>query len=288
MDLRQVEYVVAVIDHGGFTKAAAAVHVAQPSLSQSVRRLEAELGAPLFLRVGRSVRLTEAGVAFSGPARRLLRDAATLRSVVSDHADLATGTLDLVALATLVADPLAPMIGRFRAQHPAVTIRVAEPGTVAALLDMVWDGRCEIGLTEAGPIRDGLASRPIGRQELLAVLPPGSSLQSGRRVPLADLADFPLVLGPPGTSARDLVEQALGDIGLTPVVAVETDQREAIVPLVMAGAGASALPAPLAAQAADRGAVVAGFAPPLTRPVAVIHRTSDLSPAAQAFLAALD
>lgn len=284
MDLRQVEYVVAVVDHGGFTKAAAAVHVAQPSLSQSIRRLEAELGVPLFQRVGRGVRLTEAGVAFSGPARRLLREAATLRAVASEHAELATGTLDVVALPTLVADPLAPMIGRFRAAHPAVAVRVSEPATTAAVLEMVGDGRCEIGLTEAGAGR-GLSVRPIGRQELLAVLPPDSRRPRSGRVALADFARFPLILGPPGTSARDVVEQALGAIGLDVTVAVETRQREAIVPLVLAGAGASALPGPLAAEAADLGAVVAGFEPRLTRPVALVHRSSDLSPAARAFLA---
>jgi DNA-binding transcriptional LysR family regulator len=285
MDLRQVEYVVAVVDHGGFTKAAAAVHVAQPSLSQSIRRLEAELGVPLFQRVGRGVRLTEAGVAFSGPARRLLREAATLRAVVSEHAELATGTLDLVALPTLVADPLAPMIGRFRAAHPAIAVRVSEPATTAAVLEMVGDGRCEIGLTEAGASRDGLSVRPIGRQELLAVLPPDSRRPRSGRVALADFAGFPLILGPPGTSAREVVELALGAIGLEVAVAVETRQREAIVPLVLAGAGASALPGPLAAEAADLGAVVAGFEPRLTRPVALVHRASDLSPAARAFLA---
>jgi DNA-binding transcriptional LysR family regulator len=75
----------------------------------------------------------------------------------------------------------------------------------------------------------------------LAVLPPGSPLPSGRRLRLADLTEYPSVLGPAGTSACELVEQALGDIGLTPVVAVETTQREAIVPLIMTGAGASAV-----------------------------------------------
>lgn len=284
MDLRQVEYVVAVVDRGGFTKAASAVHVAQPSLSQAVRRLEAELGAPLFLRIGRSISLTEAGTAFVGPARRLLRAAASLRAAVSEHVSLGTGSLDLVALPTLVADPLAPMIGRFRARHPAITVRVADPATPAELLDMVGDGRCEIGLTEAGAGRHGLASRPVGRQELLALLPPGTP--QPRRLPLADLARHPLILSPPGTSTRDLVERALAGIGTTPTVAVETDQREAVVPLVLAGAGATVLPSPLADDAVRRGAVAARLSPAITRPVALVYRSSELSPPAGAFLTA--
>jgi len=121
-----------------------------------------------------------------------------------------------------------------------------------------------------GSFRDGLADRP---PRALGRAAPGSPLPSGRRLRLADLTEYPSVLGPAGTSACELVEQALGDIGLTPVVAVETTQHEAIVPLIMTGACAAA---------------VAGFAPPLTRPVTVIHRTGDLSPAAHAFLAAVN
>src|SRR4051812_6277723 len=82
MELRQIQYAVAVIDHGGFTRAAAALYVSQPSLSQGVANLEAELGTPLFRRVGRRVVLTAAGEAFQEPARQLLRDARTIREVV--------------------------------------------------------------------------------------------------------------------------------------------------------------------------------------------------------------
>ena len=287
MDLRQVEYAVAVVDHGGFTRAAAALHIAQPSLSQSVKRLEEELGAPLFLRIGRTVELSEAGMAFVGPARQLLRGAENVKAAVTAHARLATGTLDLVALPTLVADPLATMVGRFRRHHPAIAIRVTEPTGPAHLLDMVWDGRCEIGVTEAGPPRDGITSRAIHSQELMAVLPPDTP-RPKRRLSLAALAEVPVILGPPGTSTRELVESAVNDVGRTLDVAVETSQREAIVPLVLAGAGATVLPAPMAAEAADLGAVVIGFAPSLIRPLAIVHRAAGLSPAAHAFLMTLE
>src|SRR6476469_5549333 len=106
MDLRQLEYVVAVVEHGGFTKAAAALHVAQPSLSQGVRGLERELGVELFERVGRSVAIDAAG--------RVLRDAAELRTASAAVTGLVTGRLDIVALPTLAVDPLARLIGEFR------------------------------------------------------------------------------------------------------------------------------------------------------------------------------
>src|SRR6266436_7205210 len=101
MELRQIQYAVAVIDHGGFTRAAAALYVSQPSLSQGVANLEAELGTPLFRRVGRRVVLTAAGEAFQEPARQLLRDARTIREIVGAVAGLQAGRLGEPAASAL-------------------------------------------------------------------------------------------------------------------------------------------------------------------------------------------
>src|SRR5690348_7017626 len=125
MELRQVEYVLAVVDRGSFTKAAGAVHVSQPSLSDGIRRLESELGVRLFDRLGRSVELTDAGRAFVGPARQLLRDRAAVLESVAGVRGLETGTIDFVALSTLAADPLGRLVGRFREAHPGVVVRIA-------------------------------------------------------------------------------------------------------------------------------------------------------------------
>src|SRR3954447_11876460 len=148
MELRHLEYVVGVVDQGGFTKAAAALHVSQPSLSQGIRTLERELGVPLFHRLGREVVLTAAGEAVLEPARQALREATTIRAAAADVAGVAAGHLDLVALPTLAADPLAGMIGRFRKAHPAVTVRVSEPEEAAAVGDLIRSGRSEIGLAD--------------------------------------------------------------------------------------------------------------------------------------------
>src|SRR5512142_2900976 len=101
MELRQIEYVLAVVDEGGFTRAARALRVTQPSLSQGIRTLERELGVDLFRRLGRTVALTSAGEAFVAPARATLRDAAIARGAVAEVTEVLTGTLELVALPTL-------------------------------------------------------------------------------------------------------------------------------------------------------------------------------------------
>jgi DNA-binding transcriptional LysR family regulator len=284
MELRQLRYVLAVVDHGGFTRAAAAEHVAQPSLSQAIRTLERELGVELFHRLGRRVRLTSAGEALVGPARQVLRDLATIDAVVADVRGLRGGRLDLVALPTLAVDPLAGLLGRFRHQHPRVSVRVAEPEDLSDLTSLVQHGHAELGLTEL-PSDQTLEQQPIGSQEILAVRPPGTDHGQARRLPVGALAGVPLVTTPPGTSTRQLVEHALARAGIRPEIAVEVGQREALLPLVLAGAGTSFLPRPLARQAARRGAVVQPLDPPIVRQIGLVHRPGPLAPAARALLA---
>ena len=280
MELRQVEYVVGVVDAGTFTAAAAELHVSQPSLSQGIARLEAELGTPLFHRVGRGAVLSAAGEAFVGPARRMLREARLARDSVEAVAELDSGTLDLVALPTLAADPVAVTVGRLRRAHPGVVVRIAEPEDARAVADRVSDGRAEIGLTDALSARDDLVVEHLVDQELVLVRPPRAD---DRPVRVAALASIEFVTTPVGTSTRRHLDEALARTGKEPTIAVETDQREAIVPLVLAGAGAALLPRALGDLAAQRGAVVVTVVPGLRRSIALVYRPGALSPAAARF-----
>ena len=281
MELRQVAYAIAVVDQGGFGKAALELGVAQPSLSAGIKALERSLGTPLFHRLGRGVALTAAGEAFVPAGRRLLADAAVAREAVASVAGLRAGRLDIVALPTLAVDPLAALIGRFRQAHPGVAVRLLEPEGTAEVIERVGDGTCELGVTEL-PAAE-LVEIPLGDQAVLAVCPPGTRLPRGR-LPVARLATMALVASPPGTSTRRLVDAALGAAHLTATLAVEVDQREAILPLVLAGAGVSFLPEPQARAAAGAGAVVAPLDPPLRRRIGLVHRRGPLSPAAAAFV----
>ena len=286
MEIRQIEYVVGVVEQGGFTRAAEALHVTQPALSEGIRRLEAELGLELFHRVGRRALLSSAGEAFLEPARQVLRDLGVLRTSVEAVGGLTAGTLDLVALPTLAVDPLATLVGSFRHAHPDVVVRVDQPEDAAAVATRVRSGRSEIGLTELPVAEPGLVSRHLTEQELIVVLPADSPLARRRRLTTADLASVPLVTSPPGTSTRGLIDAAFAAIDDAPLIAVETDQREAIVPLVVAGAGASVLPRPQAEAAALFGATTVPLSPRLVRTVGLIWRDGPVSPAASAFIEA--
>ena len=283
MDLRQVSIVLAVIDQGGISRAAHALGITQPSVSQALHKLEDELGVALFRKAGRTVELTDAGRAFEGPARAVVRSVATLEATVAAHRELSAGVLRIGTLPTLAATLAAGVIAAFRQAHPAVAVHIADERRPARLLDMVADGRCELAFSEYPTRRPGLVSVSLGRQELVAVLPPGSRRRT-RGLPLADLAELPLVLAPPGTSVREQVTVACEQIGATPWVAVEVPQRDAIVPLVIAGAGATVAPPEQARDAAAAGAVVVSLDPPMWRELSLIHPDRDLSPAAAAML----
>lgn len=286
MELRQIEYVVGVVEHGGFTRAARALHVTQPALSEGIARLEAELGVALFHRVGRRAIISAAGAAFLEPARQLLRDRTVLTTSVAAVAGLDAGRLDVVALPTLAVDPLSALVGAFRYAHPHVVVYIDQPEDAAAVATRVRSGQSEIGLAELPIAEPGLVSELLREQELVVALPPSSPLAGRRRLTISDLAAVPLVTTPPGTSTRRLVDTAFADAGLSPVIAVQTEQREAILPLVLAGAGASILPRPVAHAASGSGVVTAELSPPVRRAIGLIWRAGPVSPAAQAFLEA--
>lgn len=282
MDIRKLSLFLAVVDHGSFTKAAAANYLSQPGLSKAVAELEREVGAQLFDRVGRRLRLTAAGQALVAPARQVLRDVATAETAVAAVNHLETGSVVVGCLPTLTTDPLAVVIGAFRRAHPGVQVYLAAPEDPADLLSMIRTGTVELAFTEA-PVPAGLVGHPLGSQELVAILPPGGAPP---RAPLTlrQLAAHPLVVTPPGTSSRRVLDEALASAGIGLTIAVETAQREAVLPLVVAGAGAALVPAPVAEAAAHQ-VVAAPLRPPLTRSIALALRDAPLSPAATEFRA---
>jgi DNA-binding transcriptional LysR family regulator len=284
MDSHRLRHFLAVVDHGGFTAAAQAVYVSQPALSLAVRDLEAELGVALFVRNGRRVQLTAAGEALLGPARQVLRDLETGQAAVEAVTGLVAGTLTMGSLPTLAADPLAPLVGAFRRAYPGVRIDLAAPEDTGVLFDLVVSGRCELGVTEAHDIPDPLRAYTLGRQALVLILPPGSNHTDGDPVDLSSLETTPFVVAPHGTSTFRLLEEGFAAVDRSPSVAVVTAQRDAIVPLVIAGAGAALVPESVARTAAALGAVTARPEPPIERALALIHRTGPLSPAATRFV----
>jgi LysR family carnitine catabolism transcriptional activator len=290
MDLRRLTYFLAVVDEGGFTSAAKAVFVSQPALSLAIKELEQELGTELFDRLGRRVALTAAGEALVGPARQVLRDVETGRAAVEAVTGLRGGTLSLASLPTLAAHPMAALVGRFCRHYPDVAVDLSAPEDTSELVDLLRTGQCELGIGEETGLPSDLRVVPVEVQRLLVILPPGSPVTTAKRgsLRLGDLADRAMIATPRGTSSRRLLEEGFAAAGVAPRVSVVTAQREAILPLVLAGAGASLVPEPMADMAAQLGAVVAEPRPAVERRIVVACRQGPLAPAAQGFLGLLD
>ena len=281
MNPRHIEFVVAVAEHRSFTRAAEAVHVSQPSLSHAIAEIEGTLGTPLFHRLGRTVSLTSAGEAFVESARLVLRDLSVLHASVKAVEELRAGTLDLAAPHASAGELLARLVGEFRSRHPGVRVRIQTSENLHDIERYVRTGRCELALTVEN-VEPPLVSEVIGTEEHVVIFPPGTKL---KRRPLrhADLAGLPMIV-PTG------VYEYYGGLALQissaddgPVVAVETESRQALIPLVLAGAGFTFLPRALAEGAARQNVVVAQLDPPLRRDIRLVTRPGPLSPAAKVF-----
>jgi DNA-binding transcriptional LysR family regulator len=292
MERRQLEYFLALVEHGGFTNAARVLRVAQPSLSHAIAALETEVGGLLFHRLPHGAVLTPAGEALVGPARQVARDLATATASVREVLGLSGGRLDIVAQTTLAVDPLAAMLGRFAGHHPRVDVRVTDPERGSQVGHLVRTGQCELGLVVAAVATPELDGIDLTEQQLVLVTPPGRPVSEPPDpahpdlppIPLADLAALRLVATPDGTGIRDVLTAAMREVGLELTVAVETAHRAMIVPLVLAGAGASLLPRAMADDAAGKGAVLRATEPALSYRGRLVWRSGPLSPAAASFV----
>jgi DNA-binding transcriptional LysR family regulator len=282
MDLRTLEYFVAAVEEGGFTKAADRLHVSQPSLSEGIRKLERECGSPLFHRVGRGVVVSEAGAVLLTYARRALKEVEEGRLSMIALRGFRGGRVTISAPPALSVEPLTRIIAVYRRKYPEVTISMlpTEEGALAAAA--VADASCEVGLTDR-PVPPDLRAHPIGRNEIVAVLPPGNPLAGQGPVSLERLVDIPFISSAAGTRARMLLDEAK-ERGIALRTALETPHREAVVPMILEGVGAAFLPWTVSREAERRGAVVLSLLPRVTYDLLIVHRDQPLTAAAEAFV----
>ncbi|MGX5356888.1 LysR family transcriptional regulator [Kocuria sp. KH4] len=287
MDVRQLRYFLAVVDHGGFTRAAEHLLIAQPSLSQTVKGLERELGVPLFHRIGRRVVLSGAGEELVGPARVVLRDLEAARAAVDDLRGVRSGRLDLVAMPSPGVEPLTSMIAAYARSHPAVTVDVEAAFTTEEVTAAVRTGRAEIGILGSDrPFRSAEVDvRHLEEQPLvLIVSPPADAFPAGDAVRREELDGHRVVVSQRGSLMRWLVDDALA-AGIRVEIAAEVAHRTSVLPLVLAGVGHAVLPSSWTPLARRMGLRVLRIEPVTALHVAVVSRPADLTPAARAFLA---
>jgi DNA-binding transcriptional LysR family regulator len=287
MTLQQLRYFLAAAEHGSFTAAARALFIAQPSLSEQVRQLEAELGVELLARIGRGIVLTEAGRAFRPEAERVLADVARARDAVRDVRELHGGTLSFGMFGTVSAYLVSGLATEFRRRFPDVRLRlVGQNSSVVA--DAVRAGRLEAALVVLPVDDEGLEVRPVHREELVVLSRDPEHVSAP--MTMERLAELPLVLydvgfGQADPTRRQLNERAqLEGVALGPVVEVE--DMEAALQLAQKGVGATVVArAALRDRRGLRALHVTGFAEPIWEAFALIgRRGAPISPATRAFI----
>ncbi|WP_371749552.1 LysR family transcriptional regulator [Streptomyces sp. NBC_01283] len=285
MDVRQLEYFLAIVDHGGFNRAASALYLSQPSLSQAVQALERDLGSSLFHRIGRRAVLTEAGSALIEPARAAVRSLQTARASVTAVHELREGCLDIAAMPSQAVEPLTTMIRAFRGRYPGVSVNIRAAFTSGDVVDMVRTGAAELGLlATSGPLTGKeVVTHAVGEQRFVLVTPPDGPFSAGRPVACEELAGQQLIVGQRGTGMRAYVD-GLRERGIDFAIAAETEHRVAILPLVLAGAGLAVVTESWRTMAERAGALVLDIEPRTTLQIALVSRRAEQAPAAHAFL----
>lgn len=286
MDVRQLEYFLAVVDHGGFNRAASALYLAQPSLSQAIRALERDLGSELFHRIGRKAVLTEAGTALIEPARAAVRSLEMARATVESVHGLRSGRVDIAAMPSQSIEPLTGMIRRFAERHPQVSVAVQAAFTPKDVTETVRTGKAELGLVASPaplPAAD-VRPYPVMEQKFVLLTPPDGPFPPGAPVRREQLAGQRLIVGQQGTGMRQYVDD-LRAAGVEWTLAVQSEHRIALVPLVLGGVGLAVVTDSWRDFAERAGALVLDIEPATTLHVALLSRKTGLTPAARAFLA---
>ncbi|MEN5368207.1 LysR family transcriptional regulator [Stenotrophomonas sp. TWI273] len=285
MNLKQLEFAVALAEEGNFTRAAQRCHVVQSALSHQIAHLEDELQATLFERLPRQVRVTPAGEALLTHARQVLASLRHLRDDVAAVGGQVRGILHIGQITSLTAVDLVACLAAFHQRYPQVEFRLRMDKSEVLMAD-VRERRLDValvGLSPGTPI-EGAQHRLLAEEAMVAVLPPAHPLATRRRLSLATLAELPLVDFPQGSGARRQTDEAFAAAGLPHRVPFEINHMALVERFVQQGLAVGIVPQAIAAGFSGVACVAIQGAP--TRRVHAVWSNLP-TPAARAFMAEL-
>jgi len=291
MELRQVRQFVALSEALNFHRAAKALNISQPPLSISIRKLEQELGVTLFDRQARGVILTEAGQAALPYARKILRDVDAMGDAINATVEGMGGRLNVGFVGSAVYALLPKVVPLFRAQRPAVDLRLRE-ATTLEIIRGVESGDLDIGVLRTPALDVGdIVLEPLYREEMILLLPPNHPLRDRASIRLEDLRDEPFI-GHDRTRLPNYWNLSLGAFdaaGFQPRIVEEAAHMHTLIALVESGIGVALAPAVSRIAGSDRVAyarlTVQGA--PIMIGLALATRPDEGRPAHDAFVAAL-
>jgi LysR family nitrogen assimilation transcriptional regulator len=241
LDVRKIEYFLAVVEHRNISSAAEALRVSQPTLSRQIRALEQHFKALLFVRHGRGVVPTEAGIRLQEGLRGLEHHLRTLRDDVAAAAGVPSGEVALgipPSPRTLLG---VAIVHSFRGAYPNVGVRLSEQ-TSGDIRDLVARGEVDLGIINSEEPTEGLVSLRLASEPMLLVGPPGARLSLDTVTPVTHVAELPLILTTKPNSLRRMVDRALHEQKLRPHIQVEANTLPLMTDLVARGLGFTVLP----------------------------------------------
>ncbi len=245
MELRQLHHFVAVAEESHFTRAAQRVNIVS-ALSASIRALEEELGAQLFVRSTRRVQLTGAGRIFLDKAQATLEAAREARDAVAAIKGLNQGMLSIGTVQSLPAFlDLPSLLARFHAQHPGIEVRLCQ-GSSSYLLEKIGSGRLDLAFLPLCEPSGSVATTMIACEALVLICAPQHALAGRREVPLSALKDEAFVDFEPDWGTRKLVDRAFLEVGIERRTTFEVSDLETLLELVARGLGIALVPEAIA------------------------------------------
>ncbi|MDH6140226.1 LysR family cyn operon transcriptional activator [Kitasatospora sp. GP30] len=242
LELRHLRYLLAVAEHGSFTRAAEELHVSQPTLSQQVRQLERTLGTQLLDRSGRTVRLTDAGEAYAHHARGALLDLAAAERAVHDVRDLSRGRLRLAVTPTFTAYLVGPLTAELHTRHPGIALTVRETSQDRIEAGLLAD-EFDLGIAFQGPHPAGITATALFTETLTLVT--GTHQPTADRpgpLPARELADRQLALLSGDFATRGHIDGYFEQQRVSPRIAVEANSVQALIEVVQRTPLATVLP----------------------------------------------
>lgn len=255
MNLHHLRLFAAVVEHGGFSKAAVALNLSQPAISKSLKELEAETSLELLDRTSRSVRLTDAGKLLHERARELFGVERAAERELRELRGLKRGVLRVAASTTIATYMLPPVLGRFHLRHPRVRIRTVSANT-RTVLRLLLESRVDVALVEGPVSHPRVEVIPWRRDDLVVIAPPDHRL-TGTTVTVGRLAGEQFLVREPGSGTRVVTEQAFARHGIRLVNTIRVGGTEAMKQAVAAGLGLAVVSRAAAADQLALGRIAA-------------------------------
>lgn len=241
MDLRQLEILQAIAETGSFTASGKKLNVSQSAISRQILLLEEELGEPLFLRVGRHVRMTPAAESLVQLGQRVFQDVRETVGTITDRTRDLRGTLRLSGGMTVCLYVFPRLLKHLRRAHPHLDVRLTV-ATAGRSVQEIRAGRVDAGLLTLPIDESDLVTVPVLREELLVVTPPDHPLARRRQVRPRDLAGQPFILFEVGSATRRVIDHFFATENIEPTIVMDTENVEIIKAMVKTGLGIGIVP----------------------------------------------